>query len=97
MKKAPGDIIILQICTKNDDHMMYGSWDMVRDGWTDGHKKGHNFFISLVSVDNLWNFFSQFTKPPKPARETIYSILTAWDIAFLFETDTFKKVWKFFV
>ena len=33
MKKTPGDIIILHICTKNYDHMMYGSWDMVRDGW----------------------------------------------------------------
>ena len=25
MKKIPGDIIILQIPTKNDSHMMYGS------------------------------------------------------------------------
>ena len=24
-KKTPGDIIILQMCTKNYDHMMYGS------------------------------------------------------------------------
>ena len=34
-KKTPGDIIILQMCTKNYDHMMYGSWDMVQDGWMD--------------------------------------------------------------
>ena len=27
MKKTPGDII-LQMCTINDNHMMYGSWDM---------------------------------------------------------------------
>ena len=26
MKKVPGDIIILHLCTTNDDHMMYGSW-----------------------------------------------------------------------
>ena len=25
MKKAPGDIIILHMCTKNYDHMMYHS------------------------------------------------------------------------
>ena len=25
MKKAPGDIITLQMCTKNYDQMMYGS------------------------------------------------------------------------
>ena len=28
MKKPPGDIIILHMCTINDNHMMYGSWDM---------------------------------------------------------------------
>ena len=31
MKKMPGDIIILDMCTINDDHMMYGSWDMECD------------------------------------------------------------------
>ena len=25
MKKTPGDIIILHMCTVNDNHMMYGS------------------------------------------------------------------------
>ena len=27
MKKSPGEIIILHMCTINDNHMMYGSWD----------------------------------------------------------------------
>ena len=27
-KKNCGEIIILHLCTTNDDHMMYGSWDM---------------------------------------------------------------------
>ena len=31
MKKTSGDIIILRKCTKNEDHMMHGSWDMKRD------------------------------------------------------------------
>ena len=35
MKKMPGDIIILHMCTKNYDQVMYGSWDMMRDVWTD--------------------------------------------------------------
>ena len=35
MKKTPGDIIILHMCSKNDDYIMYGSWDMVHEGWTD--------------------------------------------------------------
>ena len=30
LKKVPGDIIILHKCTKNHDHMLYCSWDMVR-------------------------------------------------------------------
>ena len=28
IKKTPGNIIILQMCTLNDNHMMYGFWDM---------------------------------------------------------------------
>ena len=32
IKKPPGDIIILHMCTINDSHMMYGSWDMECDG-----------------------------------------------------------------
>ena len=31
MKKTPGDIIILHKCTINDNHMIYGSWDMKHD------------------------------------------------------------------
>ena len=30
-KKKPGHIIILQKCTKNQDHMLYCSWDMAHD------------------------------------------------------------------
>ena len=32
MKKKPGNIIILHMWTKNDNHMIYGSWDIERDG-----------------------------------------------------------------
>ena len=35
MKKMPGDIIILHMCTKNYDQMMYSSWDMVHNRWKD--------------------------------------------------------------
>ena len=31
MKKKPGDIIILQKCTKTHDHRLYCSWDMAGD------------------------------------------------------------------
>ena len=30
-KKTLGDIIILHLCITNDDHMMYGSWDIKHD------------------------------------------------------------------
>ena len=32
MQKFAGDIIILHVCTINDNHIMYVSWDMKRDG-----------------------------------------------------------------
>ena len=31
MKKAPGDVILLHMCTKTHDHTMYASWDMEYD------------------------------------------------------------------
>ena len=45
-KKMPGDIVTLHMCTINDDHMMYGSWDMV-----------HNRQIFL----SFWTIFCPFT------------------------------------
>ena len=39
LKNIAGDIIILQMCTKNHDHMMYGYWDSEWDG--------QNFFVIL--------------------------------------------------
>ena len=46
LKKTPGDIIILHICTINDNHMMYGSWDKE-------HNR-HNFL-------SFWTIFCPFT------------------------------------
>ena len=34
MKKKPENIIILHNCTKNHDHMLHCSWDMMCDGCT---------------------------------------------------------------
>ena len=53
LKKAPGDIIILHICTINDSHMMYGSWDMERN---------RQFFVIL---DRLLPFYPSFYGPRK--------------------------------
>ena len=32
MKKMPGDIVLLPMCTINDNHVMYDSCDMERNG-----------------------------------------------------------------
>ena len=40
MKKIPGDIIILPMCTKSYDQMMYGSKDMVCDRWMNRQTEG---------------------------------------------------------
>ena len=40
-KKNPRDIIILHTCAKNHDQMIYGSWDMLRNGQVEGWKKWH--------------------------------------------------------
>ena len=41
MKKIPGDTIILQMCTINDSHMMYVSWDM---------KWNRHNFLSFLTI-----------------------------------------------
>ena len=47
LKKPPGDVIILYKCTKNHDHMLYCSLDMV-----------HNEFNCYLS---FWVIFCPFT------------------------------------
>ena len=53
MEKPPGDINILHMCTINDNHMMYGSWDMEYNRqnflsfWT--------IFFALLPPNNLKN------------------------------------------
>ena len=41
-KKSPGDIILLHMCTTNQDHMMYSSWDMKCNK--------QNFFVILGNL-----------------------------------------------
>ena len=51
MKKLAGDIIILHMCTINNNHLMYGSWDIER--------VGQNFL-------SFWTIFCPFTPPNNP-------------------------------
>ena len=43
-KKIAGDIIILHMCTKNDNHMRYSSWDTVQE---------KNFFLSFWVIFDI--------------------------------------------
>ena len=65
-KRLSGDIITLHMCTINDNHMIYGSWDMERD------KQyflsfGTVFFFHLIHgagcncYFSFWAIFSPFT------------------------------------
>ena len=53
MKKTPGDIIILHMCTKNHDQMIYGSWDMLHvrrmGGRVNGQKKWHKKSLKRIT------------------------------------------------
>ena len=49
MEKTPGYIIILQNCTKNHDHMLYCSWDVVHD--------------RCNCCFSFWAIFCPFTSP----------------------------------
>ena len=49
-KKMPGDIIILHKCTINDNHVIYGSWDMKHD-----RQIILGLFLHFYSTNNLKN------------------------------------------
>ena len=55
MKQKTRDIIILHKCTKTHDHMLYCSWDLVRDGC--------NFYFSFRAL------FCPFTPHNSPKNE----------------------------
>ena len=67
MKKLPGDIVILQKCTKNHDHMLYYSWDMVHDGCNLFFILGH--FLPFYPLNNPKN--QNFQKMKKIPRDII--------------------------
>ena len=54
LKKTPQDIIILHICTINDNHMIYGSSGIERNR--------HNFL-------SFWTVFCPFTPPMDPENQ----------------------------
>ena len=67
MKKTTGDIIILQMCTTNDNHMIYGSWDMECDR--------QNFL-------SFWTIFCPFTSLTTPSIKSLKKWKNAWKYHF---------------
>ena len=57
VKKTPGDIILLHMCTINQDHMMYGSYDMKFNR--------QNFFVFLGNFLSFYSLTSWKMKIPK--------------------------------
>ena len=53
-KQKSGDIIILHMCTKNHDHMLYGSLDMMCNRF--------NCYFSFLAI------FYPFTEQPKKSK-----------------------------
>ena len=63
LKKMPGDIIILHMCTINDNHIMYGSWDMKCDR--------QNFL-------SFWTIFCHLTPTTTPKIKILKSWKNTW-------------------
>ena len=63
VKKIPGNIIILQMCTINNNHMMYGSWDIKRD---------RQIFLSF------WTIFCPFKNQNFEKMKKTHGDITIW-------------------
>ena len=61
MKKPPEYIIILQMCTTNNNHMMHFSWDMKRDAQK---------FLSFWTISDHFLPFCPFFAPNNPKNQS---------------------------
>ena len=55
-KKFAGYIIILHMCTKNHNHMMYSSWDAEWDGQHFFHFDPENQNFEKKNEKNAWRY-----------------------------------------
>ena len=62
MKKTPADIIILQLCTKNHDHILYCSWNMACNRYNCLACNRYNCF-------SLWVIFLLFYPANSPKNQ----------------------------
>ena len=66
MKKIAGDILIIHMCTKNQNHMRYGSWDAAWDRRISWH---FGPFFAILPPNNLEN--KNFEKLKRASRDVI--------------------------
>ena len=66
MKKIPGDIIILHMCTKYHNHMMYGSWDTEWD-----RQKCLSFWTIFCPFSPLTTWKTKILRLKKTSRDII--------------------------
>ena len=78
-KKSLDNIIILHKCTINDNHMMYGSWYMKRDG--------QNFL-------SFWTVFCPFT-PPNSLKSQNFKKLKKTPGRDHHFTQVYQKSWSY--
>ena len=84
LKKRPGDIISLHLCTTNDNHMMYGSLDIRCNGqsflWTNFDKMKNTtrdiiiFYMCTINKNNMMYVSSHM----KHDRKTFMSFLASF-------------------
>ena len=85
MEKSPGDIITLYMCTINENHMMYGSWDMEPDRKEQFHF-GLVFALETQKI-NIW-------KNEKSISESKYLLTELWfknDNSYLYNSNMRHK------
>ena len=98
-EKMPGDIILLPMCTINEDHVMYGSWD-IKAQWTE-------FFVIL-------GHFLPFDSPNNPKNQNYeqlkknnwryhfkivyhkWSSYDAWFLRYRVQQAEFLLLWTIF-
>ena len=84
LKKTPGDIIILQICTINDNHMTYGPWDMERNRHSFFRHSGPFFAILLLYGSRKSKFWKNEKKAWRYYHFTnVYHKWQSYDVLFL--------------
>ena len=86
MQKMPRDFILLNLCTTNDDHMMYGSWDMGRD------RQNFWSFWAIFSFTPHYQLknqnFEKKKKKKKPGDTIILHLCTTNDNNMMYGWDT---------